>query len=216
MKNKTLHEMTLEKLETNEDDWIPKVGETVWYVCDELLIRKTYLVHNTFVLSLFKCGWLFRTKEEAENNKDRMLKEMEKVILQMKNKTIYEIMLEKFGLEEGEKFKILSDDYNELLEKEVFHFDGGYLYDEDCESVNGLLLQDLINGNATVEKLPWKPKQGEEVWYVNPAGYIFRNTFSFTTRYLSMLKCGWIFKTEKEAEENQQRILAEMREVLEQ
>lgn len=131
----------------------------------------------------------------------------------MKDKTIYEMMLEKFELEEGEKFKIISDDYNELLEKEVFHFDGGYLYDEGCEAVNGLLLQDLINGNATIEKLPWKPRLGDTVWYVNSSGYFVHVNFSLTTKCLSMLKCKWLFKTEKEAKENQQRILAEMREV---
>lgn len=131
----------------------------------------------------------------------------------MKNKTIYEMMLEKFRLEEGEKFKILSDDYNELLEKEVFHFDGGYLYDEDCEAVNGILLQDLINGNATVEKLPWKPKPYDEVWYVSQKSGVLFGTFAPTAKWLSMLKCKWVFKTEKEAKENLQRILAEMGEI---
>ena len=31
-------------------------------------------------VALLKCGWLFRTKEEAEANRERVLKEMKEVM----------------------------------------------------------------------------------------------------------------------------------------
>lgn len=135
----------------------------------------------------------------------------------MEDKTLYEMILEKLGVEEGERFKILSDDYNELLEKEVFHFYGGYLYDDDCEAISGILIQDLINGKATIEKLPWKPKVGEIIYFIgNSKGIIHEKLFNDIVSDLAMLKCEWFFKSYKEAEENKERVLKEMIEVLEQ
>lgn len=75
-------------------------------------------------------------------------------------------------------------------------------------------LSELIRGICKVEKLPWKPKDGETVYGVcNECVYAdeFKSNFP---AYLALYKCGWLFRTEAEAEANKERVLAEMKEVI--
>ncbi len=129
----------------------------------------------------------------------------------MEEKALYEMILEKLGVEEGEKFIIRLGDENLY---NPYHFSEGYLIDNDDDFDEGLFVN-LLTGEATIEKLPWKPFNGDVVWYVNYYGYVCKSTFSYQhPSHLSKLKCGWIFKSYEESEANKDRVLAEMKEVL--
>ena len=60
--------------------WKPKDGETIWVVCDGCVYADEFNSTRPNYLSLYKCGWLFHTKKEAEANKDCVLKEYAKVM----------------------------------------------------------------------------------------------------------------------------------------
>lgn len=116
------------------------------------------------------------------------------------------------GLEIGEEFKIKGSEY-------IFHFvdngliayktDGSVLPHENC--LSHFLC--LVNGVEEIVKLPWKPKKGETCytfellggkWIVNllwwvgtPSGY-------------ALLDKGWVFRTQKEAEDALPKVASEM------
>lgn len=59
--------------------WIPKRGDKYWAVMlyEEIC---SYIWDNTLLdYAFLKSGWIFRTKEEAEANRDRILSEYEKI-----------------------------------------------------------------------------------------------------------------------------------------
>lgn len=59
--------------------WMPKHGDKYWAVMlyEEIC---SYIWDNTLLdYAYLKCGWLFRTKKEAEANRDRILAEYEKI-----------------------------------------------------------------------------------------------------------------------------------------
>lgn len=76
---------------------------------------------------------------------------------------------------------------------------------------------DLLRGVYTIEKLPWKPKNGDEYYYVT----LYYTPEIELTRFdsenpfeIALYKCGWIFRTKEEAESNKERVLKEMKEVI--
>lgn len=109
------------------------------------------------------------------------------------------------GVELGEEFKVKGREY-------IFHFvdnglvacrtDGSELPHENC--LAHFLW--LINGEEEIVKLPWKPKKGEMYWTFNALlrGEGKWAVTSYTWKGLvfdnAMLKAGWIFRTQEEAE----------------
>lgn len=68
------------ELEIERIPWKPKEDER-YYLVNEIGDIDSY--KNDYALldaCLIKCGWAFRTKEEAEANKERVLREMEEVL----------------------------------------------------------------------------------------------------------------------------------------
>lgn len=114
------------------------------------------------------------------------------------------------GIEENEKFNIIFDDGSKS-EYNPYTFSNGILKDKDGdESLNKLL--ELIRGKATIEILPpLKPLHGDTVYYIDTAGIVQRSSYydSSNSYHLAMFKCGWLFTTQEEAEENRKRILEE-------
>lgn len=125
----------------------------------------------------------------------------------------YEKILEAFGIAEGEEF-LLSN----KVPKDKCKFEGDKLlrfnkqlndWEECCVGISQLLSLEL-------EKLPWKPKDGEIVWWVCDYGdcvYPFVFNFGYSD-VVALLKCGWLFRTKEEAEANRERVLKEMKEVI--
>lgn len=130
----------------------------------------------------------------------------------MEDKTLYEMILEKLGIEKYERFNILLDG-NEPSLYDPYHFDEGYLIDGTDDVADDAFAK-LLTGKAIIEKLPWEPKLNDNVWYVNMDGEIYMTSLSNCVIDLAMLECGWYFRTKKEAEANRERVLAEMKEIL--
>lgn len=120
--------------------------------------------------------------------------------------TPFQYMLEYYDLKVGEVF---------LLNGLELHFNENCsLFDKYNLGANELL-NSLVNCTAKVEKLTWKPKDNDKVWKIDAEGFVYEG--SFTESLLSniaLLKLGWIFPTKEEAERNKDRVLAEMKEVL--
>lgn len=75
-------------------------------------------------------------------------------------------------------------------------------------------LGDLLRGIYSVQKLPWKPKDGDVFWAICDGSI---HVYAFSSSHSSdvaLYKCGWMFRTEQEAEANKERVLAEMKEVI--
>lgn len=129
-------------------------------------------------------------------------------------KSLLEIVMERLNIEEGEEFNIYTDCGNPSSGN-PFMFEEQMLKDKDgYQCSNHLYL--LIIGRYKIEKLKWKPKNGEHVWTVAPNNECV--WFVFDDKYPDCVACykmGWIFKTSEEAEANQERVLAEIREVME-
>lgn len=133
-------------------------------------------------------------------------------------KTLLEIVMERLGVEEGEKFNILWDG-KALPSYNPFVFEDGELLNKYGNSDTETLGQ-LITGRCQFEKLPWKPKNGEKVWVVyldeNKNSWCNYSIFKdYTSSCIALYKMGWLFKTEEEAEANMKRVLREMKEVME-
>lgn len=126
--------------------------------------------------------------------------------------TLYEKILEGLGVKENEKFIIIDENGIEH-QNNPFCFVNGYLKNkfgyEQYDEIHSLLI-----GEYKIKK-EWKPKDGDVVWYVDMCNYINKVNFcSHSTSHLATLKCGWLFKSYDEANQNKERVLAEMIEVL--
>lgn len=118
------------------------------------------------------------------------------------------------GLELDEEFNInLSD--GSPSSASPYKFTEHNLISNNSMPVNGLIGA-LLTGRYKIKKSKWKPKNNEQVWTVTPNNecvwFVFDDKYP---DYVACYKMGWIFKTEKEAEANMERVLKEMREVME-
>ena len=128
--------------------------------------------------------------------------------------TPLEYLMEYLGVEEDEEFNII-DKCGKKFGAFPYTFVGYALYDYNSEICNELILE-LMNGSLSVEKLPWKPKNKDTVWYVSIKGKAVCSTIfsDEVVADLAKLKNGWYFKTKAEAEANKERILKEYTEVI--
>lgn len=136
-------------------------------------------------------------------------------------KSLIKIVMEHLGVEEGEEFNIVWDDNDSssLAVYNPFMFKNGNLLSKYKNSRTDFLGH-LITGESKIEKLLWKPKNGEKVWTVysdeNKNRWCNYSTFKdYSSSCIALYKMGWLFKTEKEAEANMERVLKEMKEVME-
>lgn len=114
------------------------------------------------------------------------------------------------GVDMGEEFEIEgypAPAYNpyKITENGFIDCDGDITCSEAC---------DLLTGRCKIKKKPWVPKHRELCFLVYDTCSVLAHSFKEDSpRDMALLKCGWIFRTEKEAEENQERILAEYEQV---
>lgn len=122
-------------------------------------------------------------------------------------------------LELNEEFNISLID-GSLSSRNPHKFTEHDLVNNGLMPVNGLIGA-LLTGKYKLEKLQWKPKDGDTVWYIFSSKCAEKNWCeSFTcdrknTIYVALYKCGWLFRTKEEAEANMERVLKEMKEVME-
>lgn len=76
-----LYDLVIGKVQIYKKPWIPKHGEAVWVILDDgTVMIDSFSECSPHSVALYKCGWLFRTKESAEKNRDRVSKEMKEII----------------------------------------------------------------------------------------------------------------------------------------
>lgn len=148
-------------------------------------------------------------------NRFELVEEEQKQPVQQEQKeqqerlTPFQYLLQYLGVEEGEEFNLKDDAFS------PYQLKGGCLVDrEDDEAPDGLRC--LLTGKLQIEKLPWKPKNGDMVYYVSPEYENVSKTsfFDKSVSSLALYKNGWLFKTKEEAEAEKERVLKECAEVL--
>ena len=107
------------------------------------------------------------------------------------------------GVELGEEFKIKGYKLTYMIT------DDKWLMATDDSPETGwtpanTLFVDLLNGDAEIVKLPWKPKQGEKYWgflysSLNDAWVLCLYTWGNNPEDFAFYKAGWVFHTNKEA-----------------
>ena len=60
--------------------FVPNHLEEYFYISSLGTISKSINTLCNYDIALLKCGWIFRTREEAEANKERVMREMKEVM----------------------------------------------------------------------------------------------------------------------------------------
>ena len=98
------------------------------------------------------------------------------------------------GVELGEEFEIKS------VPGKFYINNGGLKLSGREEMKLGATLMCILKGDDEIVKLPWKPKNGDEVWYSSFTYGVVSTIFnSYNSRDLLLYKLGKIYRTEKEA-----------------
>lgn len=87
-------------------------------------------------------------------------------------------------------------------------------YNKEWENIDSdkWLIDIVFNENYKIIPLTQKPKDGEEYWYITPNGNIHSVPCdSQATSDIALFLIGNCFKTEKEAEQNKEKILKLLR-----
>ena len=131
----------------------------------------------------------------------------------MKEKmTPIEYLKSYLGVVDGELFDIYCGD-SKLVAFGPFRFEGTYLIDSN-ECSRRFTLAILLQGKYTIKKKPFVPKHLENYFYIENNGEICKAQNRYWNIDLARIKCGWAFRTREEAEANEERVLAEMKEVM--
>ena len=127
--------------------------------------------------------------------------------------------LEMLGVELGEKFNLVFSGGGERFEYSPYHFEGEdgcfNLYDR-IDNESNQYISDIISGYFKIKKLPWKPKDSDKYWFVNPKGYLVHAYFCEDGMVdLYNFNTGNCFKTEEEAEAHKDEVLKRFKEIRE-
>lgn len=105
------------------------------------------------------------------------------------------------GVELGERFKLMRQG---AISSSEFCITENGLYEEfrDQLSINSPVLKNLLIGDAEIVKIPWKPKDGEKVWYFS---WMSEDVESYNididaVEDLALYKLGKLYRTREEAE----------------
>lgn len=108
------------------------------------------------------------------------------------------------GVELGDKFRIKNLD-GEIMGTAIIDEYGFKLLEYNVNYTNfwfQYTLENLLTGEYTIERKPWKPKDGEEYWLVNQCGDVI--SFDWIDNFLCITnyKIGNCYRTKEEAEAN--------------
>lgn len=112
-----------------------------------------------------------------------------------------------FGVELEEKFNIIGSE-GKIHAYSPYRFTEEGFRDRVGDYPISVLAR-LINGDYTIDKLPWKPKEEEMYWNTGVNGGLRHDCFNslFLSSRLNY-KVGNCFKTQEEAEKNKDKIIA--------
>lgn len=100
-----------------------------------------------------------------------------------------EKVAEMLGVKLGERFKI---------DGEVYWLDKDGLMDDTGHQIFSTLGR-LVIGQYTIEKLPWKPEEGDKYWRVSMDGDVLDNKWTEHITDYAMYYAGNCFETKEEA-----------------
>lgn len=132
------------------------------------------------------------------------------------NENLIPKIAEMLGVTLNEKFKI--DKYG----NRIFEFSDDSLWERVVEGDDEnqyvtwneslLCLKHLLNGNAKVIKLPWKPKMYEEYWTFGKLGkqwIVGTRSWKELPYEILLLNKGWLYRTREEAQQNLPKVAKE-------
>lgn len=73
------------------------------------------------------------------------------------------------GVEIGEEFNLLNED-GEIVLYSPYKFTGDSIIDYEGSTLRGWRLWNLLTGDYTLQKRPWRPKDDDEYWFVELDG----------------------------------------------
>ena len=117
---------------------------------------------------------------------------------------------EMLGVETREKF--------DLKNAHNYTIKDCYLDNDGLHNNRSIIIEcdfaDILNGNAEIIKKPFKPKYSETYWIINENGRTARISNDNQTFDCMAIHMGNCFRTEAEAEEHKDEIMAKFREVM--
>ena len=116
---------------------------------------------------------------------------------------------EMLGVEMGERFNISG--WNESTK---FYITEEGLMREGFTAPRRKAFDKLLTGEAEIIKEPWKPKEGEEYYFVGVNEKILHTNFEVTMDY-AMLLMGNCFRTPKDAKAHKDEVMAKFKAVME-
>lgn len=126
--------------------------------------------------------------------------------------TPMEYLKQYLGVVDGEEFDVY-DEYGDCIEDCPYHFSGNQFINKR-HLVDDIAVYDLLTGEYTIKKRPFVPKYGETYYIVHINGKVCADVNLLYVSDLAKIKCGWVFRTEAEAEANKERVMKEMKEVM--
>ena len=95
----------------------------------------------------------------------------------------------------------------------IFKFEENYLFKQDGKNKENWIGADhpllaLISGQKKIVKMPWKPHDGDNFFYITIFGNIERKSYVKNIPYdCTLIRMGNCFKTREEAEEHKEEWL---------
>lgn len=112
-----------------------------------------------------------------------------------------EKVAEMLGIEIGEKFKIRFE--SGIVPDALYMFTDNGIYMSNAVFKSEDLLWRLLTGRIEIVKLPWKPENGEIVWYICYDGSLdFQHFCNQSVKLLMLYKLGKLYRTKAEAEKH--------------
>ncbi|ALU14524.1 hypothetical protein ACH52_1744 [Eubacterium limosum] len=118
------------------------------------------------------------------------------------------------GVEIGEEFDVIYET-GQKSDWGPYKITRDGLVDESGNwTLHGTTLVNLLTGEYTLQKRPWRPKDKEQYWYVNTDGKVDPTTLYVTSSYdLALLNMGNCFPTKEAAEAAVPEMLAKFEEI---
>ena len=113
----------------------------------------------------------------------------------------------------GEEFDLL-DGNGEIVAYSPYKFTNDRIVDCDDDEMSYSMLWNLLTGEYTLQRHPWKPKDGMMYWFVTPDDSVdFCYFFKDKLNSIAMLNLGNCFPSKEVAEYNAPRMLKKFEEV---
>ena len=107
------------------------------------------------------------------------------------------------GVELGERFKLVDADFQYAFD--YYLSEDGIKIDKEGTVCKQDLLKDLICGEYSIKRKPWRPSYNGLYWYVNIIGNICKSTYISSMYDINFYKLGNCYRTKEEAEDNKDK-----------